>query len=153
MDPAPLRLALEAAFAADDPAPPSRAREAQRLAAVERLIAALAGQDFAAVKAELDPGVSIEIHAPPEFPFERRISGSERLVETLTANFAAVEQQGVEILGLVAQGDAVVLTFREQGRLRETGAPYDVHTVMEFRFAGDRVRHIREMIAPSTGMA
>jgi hypothetical protein len=41
--------------------------------------------------------------------------------------------------------DLLVLLARERGRLRESGAAYDVHFVYEFTFRDDKVSYIREL--------
>jgi ketosteroid isomerase-like protein len=114
---------------------------------VQVQIEAIARGDIEGVLAEALPEVTLDIFAPPEFPWIRRACGADELRRALEQNFAAVVDQRPEITNVFAEGDTVALFGREQGRIRESGQSYDVEFVEKFTFRDGRLFAIRIIAA------
>lgn len=114
---------------------------------VEEQIDAIGRGDYESAVSHAHPDVEMEVFAPPEFPWIRRARGIAELRNALEHNFSALEQQQPEILNVIAQGDVVVLIGRERGRIRETGAAYDVEFVHRFTFRDRALASVRVIAA------
>ena len=117
---------------------------------VQIQIEAIARGDVERVLGEALPDVTLDVFAPPEFPWMRRASGVEELRCALQQNFGAVVNQRPEISNVFAEGDTVVLFGRERGAIRESGQPYDVEFVQKFTFRDGRLAAIRIVAAHAT---
>jgi ketosteroid isomerase-like protein len=120
-----------------------------QIRSIEEQLAAIARGDFAAAVADAVDDVSLEIFAPPEFPFVRQARGRDEFIHAMKTNFGALENQQPEIGNVVAQGDTVVLVGRERGTFRETGAAYSVEFVHRFTFREGRLAAVRIIAAKS----
>ena len=120
-----------------------------QLRSIEEQLAAIARGDFAAAMADAVDDVSLEIFAPPEFPFVRQARGRDELIRAMQTNFGALENQQPEIGTVVAQGDTGGLVGRARGTFRETGAAYSVEFVHRFTFREGRLAVIRIIAAKS----
>ena len=143
---------VHGAFRHADPLVAHHALEETRVRAVQRMLTALGRGDLDAFLAETHADVALDIHAPSEFPWTLTARGREELRALVEHNFNTVVEQAPEVLNVVAQGDLLVLVARERGRLRGSGAGYDVHFMYEFTFRDDRISHIRELVAPTRGV-
>ena len=114
---------------------------------VQVQIEAIARGDVEAVLAEALPDVTLDIFAPPEFPWVRRATGVVELRRALEQNFGAVDDQQPDITNVFAEGNAVVLFGRERGRIRASGQRYDVEFVEKFTFRDGRLAGIRIIAA------
>jgi ketosteroid isomerase-like protein len=114
---------------------------------VQRQIEAIERGDLDSVLALAHPEVTLDIFAPPEFPWIRRTRGIDELRRTLRHNFETVEDQRPEITNILAEGDAVVIFGRERGRFREGQRPYDVEFVQRFTFRDERLAALRIIVA------
>lgn len=79
-------------------------------------------------------------------PISGRVQGRQAAAEAVRRNFGYFDEQQPTILDVVAQGDAVVVTGREQGRYRPTGRAYDVHWVQLFTFRQGKLKQFREIV-------
>jgi hypothetical protein len=136
-------------FRDEDHPAPMKPLEESRVKSVQRMLGALGRADLDAFLAETHPDVEMEIHVPPQFPWTLRARGQQELRSLVEHNFATVTDQNPQVLNVVAQGNLLVLMGRERGRLRESGAAYDVHFVYEFTFRDDKVSYVRELAALS----
>lgn len=101
---------------------------------LRRMLAAIAGGRFSELRACLAPDVTLEIAAPPRFPWVRRAAGAEAVAEAVAHNFDTVREQMPHPLALVARGDTVMIMARETGRLAHSGEAYDVLLAQQFTF-------------------
>ena len=125
----------------------SATRARSHIRSVQSQIDAIAQGDFEAVLAQAAPQVTLDIFAPPEFPWIRRTRGVAELRTALQQNFASVEDQKPEITNVYSEGDSVVLFGRERGRVRATGQPYHVEFVQRFTFREERLVAVRIIAA------
>jgi uncharacterized damage-inducible protein DinB/ketosteroid isomerase-like protein len=126
--------ALPAAFADADPAHAGRAREQAHLATLQRMLAAIAAGRGEELRGELAPEVEFALWAPAEFPWVRQARGADAVMAAISANFRQVREQRPELLSLVAQGDTLMLTGREEGVIASSGAAYQVMLAQEYGF-------------------
>ncbi len=125
----------------------SAARAQSHIRSVQSQIDAISKGDIESVLAQAADDVTLDIFAPPEFPWIRRTRGVAELRQALQQNFESVDDQRPEITNVVAHGNAVVLFGRERGRIRATGHPYDVEFVERFTFRDERLVSIRIIAA------
>ncbi len=140
---------LQSAFRSDDPRFETRDHEQRHVESLRRQVEAIGGGDLERFLGELDPDVSLEIHAPACFPWIRRARGIEQVRAAVLRNFGSVAQSRHDVLALVAQGDVVDVTLREAGTVRATGEPYDVIGFQQFTFREGRVTRLLEVLAPT----
>jgi ketosteroid isomerase-like protein len=104
---------------------------------------AIACGEIAQVLAQAVPDVTLDIFAPPEFPWIRHAQGTDAVLAAIRQNFGSVDDQRPEITGVFADGNTVVLFGCESGRFRDTGANYEVEFVERFTFRDERLISIR----------
>jgi ketosteroid isomerase-like protein len=114
---------------------------------VQQQIDAIGRGDLESAVANAHEDVTLEIFAPPEFQWIRRASGVENLRQAIQHNFESLDEQHPEITSVTAQGDTVVLIGRERGRIKATGAPYDVEFVERFVFREGRLAAVKIIAA------
>ncbi len=112
---------------------------------VQRIYGHMIRQDYAAAGELMTDDFEMEILGPPDIPFTGSWSGREEAIATLKRNFAMVEDQRPELLGVSAYRDAVLVMARESGVVTATRQPYDVHWVQWFTFRGDRLCRVLEI--------
>lgn len=137
-----LQAALErkSARAAAEPTP-------AHIRSVQSQIDAIAKGDFDAVLAQAAQNVTLDIFAPPEFPWIRQARGLAQLRKALEQNFGSIDDQQPEITNVYSQGDVVVLFGRERGRIRATGQAYDIEFVQRFTFRNEQLVSVRIIAA------
>ena len=140
-----LQQALDQAGRPMSPADPQR-----HLRSVQTQIEAIGRGDLDAVVVDAMPDVTLDIFAPPEFPWIRRAQGIDDLRRAIEQNFGSVEDQRPEINNVFAEGDTVVLFGRERGRLRGSGQAYDMEFVEKFTFRDGRLSAVRIIAAHVT---
>jgi ketosteroid isomerase-like protein len=133
----------ELADAAPDPAASSHLRTLQGA------LDAIARGDLDSVLDNAVDDVTLDIYAPPEFPFVRTARGSEAFRAALRHNFGAVDEQRPEVRDLFADGDRIVLLGRETGVIRQSGLTYDVEFVERFTFRDARLASVQIIAAYS----
>ena len=108
----------------------SRAHAQSLLAQVR----ALEVGDYGPVLQDAHQDIELDIFAPPQFPWIRRACGLDEYRQAVQQNFSSVEDQRAEISSITTDDEHIVVIGRERGRIRESGAPYDVQFVQRFRF-------------------
>src|SRR5688500_11217378 len=80
-------------------------------------IAALEKGDYGPLLAAAGEEVTLDIFAPPEYPFVRRARGLDAYRLAVEQNFSSLEEQHPEITSITADVDDLVVIGREQGRI------------------------------------
>ena len=137
---------LVLAFQADDPDVASKHREASHLRCLQILYHAIARGAFEESLLLTTEDFTLEIYGPQSSPFNGKWQGREEVLQAMQRNFGMVEDQRPQIQSVVAQGDIVIITAHERGRIRATGKPYEVQWMQEFRFADGKVSGVRELV-------
>jgi ketosteroid isomerase-like protein len=125
----------------------SDAMGARHMAIVKREFEAVANGDLGAVLQNAHGDVTLDIFAPPEFPWVRQAKGINALREVIAHNFESVIEQHPSITNVFAEQNAVVLFGRERGRIRETGVPYEMEFVETFTFREGKLANVRVIAA------
>ena len=133
----------ELADAARDPAASGHLR------ALQAALDAIGRGDLASVFDNAIEDVTLDIYAPPEFPFVRTARGAGPFRAALEHNFGAVHEQRPEVRDLFADGDRIVLLGRETGVIRQSGRTYDVEFVERFTFRDSRLASVQIIAAYS----
>lgn len=120
------------------------------LQSIQTQLDAVSRGDFDAVLAQAHDDATLEIFAPPEFPWIRRAAGASALREALVQNFGSVDNQRPEIRDVFTEGDTVILFGRERGVIRTTGLAYHVEFVERFTFRHGRLAAVRIVAAHVT---
>ena len=128
----------------------SPAGVAAHIASVQEQIDAIGRGDFEGALRSAASDITLEIYAPPEFPFVCRAQGVAEVLNAIKHNFAAVEDQKPTISNVLAHGDVVVIFGTEDGRIRETGTQYRVEFVHRFSFVDRALQSIRIIAARRT---
>src|SRR5215204_2351016 len=105
---------LEHGFRADDDDAESKLREAENIRLLQEQYRAIARSDFPAFVNHLSEDIELEILGPVELPFVGHWHGRAPVVEALIRNFSFFENQRPQLESVVAQGDSIVITAREQ---------------------------------------
>ena len=121
----------------------------QHVRTIVEQLDAIARSDFGSVFRDAHGDVTLEIFAPPEFPFIRQARGVGELQAAIVHNFESVVEQHPQIRETFAQGDTVILFGTETGQVRQTGRRYHVSFVERFTFRDGRLAAIRIIAAPS----
>jgi ketosteroid isomerase-like protein len=114
---------------------------------------AIARGDFTVMAAIMADDVDMELTGPPLVPVAGRWLGREQVEAASRANFARLADQRAELLAVAAIGDDVVMFAREQGRVRASGAVYDVLWSQQYTFRDGLIVRIRGVFAaPEDGV-
>ena len=119
------------------------------LRTMEARIEAISSGDFGRVLAHATEDVTLEIFAPPEFPFLRSARGSSAFRQVIEQNVAAVTDQRPEIRDAFAEGDKIVVLGRETGTIRSSGIRYEVEFVERFIYREGRLAAVQIVLAHS----
>ncbi len=137
---------LETAFHTGDPESSRKSCESKNVKSLVEQYQAIARGDFQTAIDIWDDEIDFEMIGPSDFLFSGKCRGKQQVAEAVARNFAALEDQEVEIETVVAQGDTIVIFAHEKGRVRATGKSYDCHWVQFFTFANDKVTRFRSLI-------
>jgi len=121
----------------------AEADNVRRLQATYRAIAEGKFADFAAM---LHEEITLEIVGTPSVPFLGSWQGKQIVAEAVRTNFGMLEEQEPELHTVVAQGDTIVMTGREQGRIRGNGQSYDVQFVQCHTFRAGQLFRVRQVV-------
>jgi ketosteroid isomerase-like protein len=138
---------LTAAFEAGDSLVHTKAMERTLVDTVQQIYAALGKGDIEEFMSYFNDDVVVDLHVPEEFLFRRHAEGKKEARELVLANFKLLESQAPQITGVIAQGDTVIVTMKEIGVIRATGAPYSVEVNQQFTFRGGKVWRFNEVAA------
>lgn len=108
---------------------------------------AIARGDFGSVFQDAHDDVTLDIFAPPEFPFIRTAQGADELHKAIVHNFGAIADQRPRIRETFADADTVILFGTETGKIKETGSRYHVEFVERFTFRDGRLASLRIIAA------
>ena len=133
------------AFRAHDPDVGSKQREAAHVRAIQLIYHAIARGAFDESLELMTDDMTLEICGPEAVPFCGKWQGKEAVLAAMRENFGHVEDQRPQVQSVVAQGDMVIITAREEGKVRATGEPYEVHWMQEFTFDDGKVKTVREL--------
>jgi ketosteroid isomerase-like protein len=128
---------------ASDLAPAAR----QHVRTISEQLEAIARGDFASVFQDAHDDVTLEMFAPPEFPFIRTAQGADELNKAIVHNFGAIADQRPQIRETFAEGDTVILFGTERGNIKESGFRYHVEFVERFTFRDGRLASLRIVAA------
>lgn len=137
---------IEHAFQEGDAEVRHKSTETAHVKLIQEMYCDLIQGNFEGAFQVLDDDVELEITGPPALPFRGRWQGRGLVIKTILDNFSSIEEQQPEIHHVVAQGDTVIVIAREQGRLKATGSPYDIHWVQLFTFRDGKTVRIREIV-------
>ena len=115
----------------------------QHVRTLQTHLEAIGRGDFDPVLIDAHDDVTLEIFAPPEFPWIRQARGLADLRAALLQNFGSVEDQQPTIRDVFAEGEMVIVFGAETGRIRGSGMPYQVEFVERFTFREGRLAAIR----------
>jgi uncharacterized protein len=144
---------LRRAFEEGDPGASAKHVERTNVDVLREQYRAIARGDFAAAVGLFADDVELEILGPQGHPFVGRWNGRDQVAEAMRRNFSMVADQRPEIRTLAAQGDTLVLLFRERGCFVPTGREYDVHCVQWFTIRDGKVRRVCELIDSAAAFA
>jgi ketosteroid isomerase-like protein len=142
---------LHAAFAAGDGLAHMKVLERAQIDTLHQFYGALGTGDIDAFLAFFTDDVIIELHVPEEFQFKSYAEGKLEARELILGNFSRLESQAPRIVSVVAQGDMVIVTLKEIGVIRATGAPYSVQLSQHFTFRGGKIWHFTQIAASLKG--
>ena len=137
---------ISAAFRENDPDVLTKQRESDHVRCVQLLYHAIARGAFAESLELVTDDFVLEICGPPQSPFNGKWQGRTDVLAAMQRNFGMLEDQRPVVQSVVAQGDMVIITAHEEGRVRTTGKTYQVQWMQEFTFAGGRVKKVRELV-------
>jgi ketosteroid isomerase-like protein len=142
-----------AAAAPDVPGPEAAAEAlaAENLRRLNDHYQAIARADFDTAIQNLTEDVELELIGPPLVPVAGKWRGRAEVDAATQANYAQLADQRAEILAVTAHGDEVILFVREQGRVRVTGATYDILWSQQVTFRDGRIARARGVYAPHPG--
>jgi ketosteroid isomerase-like protein len=135
------------AFQEGDPLATQKQMEAANVRRLQELYQGIARGDFQSFNDALAEDSELEIVGGLGIPFNGRWRGRDAVVQAARENFSQIEDARPVILSIVAQGDDVVLSCREQGRFRSTKQPYDVHWVLHVKFRDGQITNALEVCA------
>ena len=122
-------------------------RETDQVRCVQLLYHAIARGAFAESLELVTDDFELEIYGPPQSPFNGKWQGREDVLAAMQRNFGMLENQRPVVQSVVAQGNMVIITACEDGRVRTTGKTYQVQWMQEFTFSSDgRVKKVRELV-------
>ena len=144
---------ISEAFKANDSEIETKRREAAHVRVIQLLFHAIARGAFEESLELMTDDFQLEIFGPPHLPFNGVWQGKEVVLQAMKENFSQVEDQRPAVESVVAQGDVVIITAREIGRVRKTGTQYDVRWMQEYTFSDGKMTRVRELIDGSADFA
>ena len=134
---------LESAFHEGDADAHAKRTEADNVRRLQDQYRAIIDGDLAAVLDGMADDIELEMIGHPEAPLTGRWQGKNAVADAMRMNYGLLADQHAELLGLVAQGDTVVLFCKEEGRFRQTGKPYVTHWVQIYTYRDGKVARLR----------
>lgn len=117
----------------------------QMVRVVQQVYLAIAMQDYATCMQSMTEDFEMEILGPPEIPFSGCWRGRAEAQQAIARNFAQLEDQLPQLIGVTVHRDAVLVMGRETGRVVATKKPYSVHWVQWFTFRGPLICRFLEI--------
>jgi ketosteroid isomerase-like protein len=108
--------------------------EQHHLRTIQAQLEAIARGDFDAVLLHAHDDVTLDIFAPPEFPWLRQPRGAGEFRQAVARNFGALDEQRPDVREIFVDGGTVIVFGREHGVIRQPGIPYEIEFVERFTF-------------------
>ncbi len=143
----PLAHEIQLAFEAGEPQFKTKQAEQAHCDVVKEIVAAAVTQDFPALSALMSSDVTLEIYAPPKFPWRCKAHGVEQVTEAVKQNFSTVCDQQTQITTVTAQADTVAVFGAERGKIVQSGESYYARFVLNFKIKDGKVAAIDEVVA------
>lgn len=135
-------------FESGDPQCAAKHVERSHVALIDRVYAAIGKGDGETLLSLLAPDATLTIDG--FLDMDGHWQGAANILAAAGRNFALVEAQQVAIEQVCAQGNQLVILFRETGRYRPTRDTYDARVVQWFHLDGGRIASIREIAVTKT---
>lgn len=126
-------------FRKDDADWANKSLEVDTVKAAQDFYRALASADLDKVKATITDDISFVLHGPSDFVMAGKTQGKDDYLKLMMANFAMLKNQVPEALRVVAQGNTVIVFYRDRGQVLATGKDYDVQGVHTLEFRGKQI--------------
>lgn len=136
---------VQDAFEREDPNIHTKALENRRIAVLKDCFRAMIEADEAALSQIIHPDCEMNTMYSPPIPFFGYFQGRDAVVREVMRNMSRIELRGSELLRVIAQGDVLLVSAREQGVIVETGEYYDVCWMQMMTFDGDQLRRIDQL--------
>lgn len=133
------------AYRAGEPRATEGSDGARKVRTVQCFFRAVVGSDDAALSAIATDNLEMEVIGPATLPIAGHWSGRGRVAAAMRAKFHLFTDQQAEIVGVVAQENAVLVMGREMGRVIASGAAYHVHGVHWFTFREEKLCRLLEI--------
>jgi ketosteroid isomerase-like protein len=137
---------IKTAFYEGDTKVDTKVEEAENVRQVQEVFRALIRKDFAGLGDLLAEDVTLEIIGSPATPLAGHTRGRQQVLEATRNNLEVVKEQRPEVEAVIAQGNAVVVVGKEQGRFRATGLEYILHWIYIYRFKDGKIISVRELL-------
>ncbi len=132
-------------FADGDPLALGKSAERANATVIEEVYSAIAAGDVDAFRRLVAPGATLTIEGFA--PWSGHWSGIDEVLGAVSRNFSQVEEQKVAPERMAAQGDQLVLRFREEGFYRPEGRHYEAAVVQWFGFAGGQIASVYQIVS------
>ena len=110
---------------------------------VRSIFEAIGRGDIPGVLEFVAEDVTWDAPGPPAVPFYGRRRGHEGATEFFVQLGSNVEFEKFEVWEFIAEGESVVVTGTERGRVRPTGKTYEQDWVLLFKVRGGKVTSFR----------
>lgn len=143
----PFAQEIQLAFEAGEPLFKDKQIEQAHCDVVKEVVAAAVAQDFPALSALMSADVTLEIFAPPKFPWRCKAHGVEEVTAAVKQNFSTVCDQQTQITTVTAQADTVAVFGAERGTIVGSGEHYYARFILNFKIRDGKVAAIDEVVA------
>ncbi len=106
---------------------------------VQQIFEAFGRADIPGVLEHVSEDVTWDAPGPSVVPFYGRRRGHEGAAEFFTQLGSSVEFEKFEVWEFIAEGESVVVTGTERGKVRATGKTYEQDWVLLFKARGGKV--------------
>jgi hypothetical protein len=118
--------------------------EQENVQMVQKFLQLLLNRDMASLMSMCTEDVVLVSPGPKDLvPWAGEYHGPQGVVQYLTALAQGVEQTGMAVDGIIAQGDKLAVLGRHHGRVRATGKSYDLSWVQIWTFRAGKVASIQ----------
>lgn len=132
-------------YRAADPQATDNSPGTQMVRTVQQVYLGIALQDYHGCVQLMTEDFEMEILGPPEIPFSGCWRGRDEAQQAIARNFAQLEDQRPELIGVTVHRDAVLVMGWETGRVVATKKSYSVHWVQWFTFRGPLICRFLEI--------
>lgn len=140
---------FDAAFEKGDEKAKTRTGEASLVQKAKDFYQNILGRDYEAVKKLLATDTRFVLLGPQTFP-SHGSQGADNVIRDIKQNFESIESEECQVESLVAQGDLVVFTARDRGKMLANNQPYHVYFVVELTFRDGKIAEARQWMVPGS---